>query len=67
MPVRNRIDLNKAGQQELELIEGIDNIMASRILEFRNTNGEFKSFEDLKSVPGIEGSKLRFIKLHGFI
>lgn len=53
-PALNRlININKAGPGELELIPGIGPVLASRIVEDRNRNGPFATFEDLLRVPGI--------------
>ncbi|PYU98517.1 MAG: hypothetical protein DMG10_28020 [Acidobacteria bacterium] len=47
------LDLNTATEQELTGIQGIDKDHAKKIVEYRNQNGPFKSWEDLKRVPGM--------------
>ncbi|WP_438006681.1 helix-hairpin-helix domain-containing protein [Sorangium sp. So ce321] len=50
-----QIDLNKATAEELEAIEGIDGERARLIMEHRSERGTFRSWEDVLSVPGIDG------------
>src|SRR5579884_2167004 len=47
------IDLNTADAEQLTHIEGIDDERARSILEFREEHGRFRSWEDVRSVPGI--------------
>ncbi|MGK3988497.1 helix-hairpin-helix domain-containing protein [Sorangium sp. So ce136] len=50
-----QIDLNKATAEELEAIEGIDGERARLIIEHRSERGTFRSWEEVLSVPGIDG------------
>lgn len=36
--------------------------MALKIIEYRKKNGEFKSIEDIKNVPGIGNAKYEAVK-----
>ena len=63
--LHKKINLNTASADELALLPGIGNAMASRIIDFRNSRKGFKSIDDLKSVKGI-GEK-KFNKLKDFI
>lgn len=58
----NLVNINSATQSELESLNGIGPSMASKIIEYRNKNGRFKSIEDIKNVPGIGNSKYEAIK-----
>lgn len=49
-----KLDLNGATAAELEELPGIGPVLASRIVEDRDLNGEFKSVEDLARVSGIK-------------
>ncbi len=46
------VDLNKAGQAELESVKGIGPKKAKAIIEHREKNGPFKSVDDLSKVKG---------------
>ena len=47
------INLNTATQSELETLPGIGPAMASRIIEFRERNGSFRSVDEVKLITGI--------------
>lgn len=57
-----RIDLNTATLQQLELLPGIGNTIAQRILDYRAENGDFERIEDLLKVNGIGEKKLEQIR-----
>jgi len=46
-----RIDANSAPWYEWTLLEGIGEVRARGIVEYRDLNGPFQSLEDLKKVP----------------
>lgn len=51
------ININTATQQELQTISGIGESKAAAIIKYRETNGHFKTIEDILNVEGI-GKKL---------
>lgn len=55
---RRGIDLNRSSAAELEELPGVGPVLASRIVEFRESNGPFKTVEDLLDVGGIGETKL---------
>jgi comEA protein len=52
-----KIDLNKASVEDLLNIKGIGESYAQRIIEYRETKGQFNQIEDIMKVKGI-GPKL---------
>jgi len=56
-PAEFRLDINTAGWPELAQLPGIGEVLARRIVEYRETNGPFRRTEDLVSVHGV-GDKL---------
>ena len=58
----SKININKAGQIELETLPGIGSSIALKIINYRNENGKFSSIEDLKKVSGIGDNKFDNIK-----
>jgi competence ComEA-like helix-hairpin-helix protein len=51
------VNVNRAGAEDLEMLQGIGPALAGRIVEARESAGGFSSAEDLRRVPGI-GEKL---------
>lgn len=56
------ININKASASDLEQLPGIGTSIASRIVEYRNENGKFKTIEDIKNVKGVGDAKYNNIK-----
>ena len=48
-----KVNLNTATTSELETLPGIGPAKSSAILEYRESNGAFKTIDDLKSISGI--------------
>lgn len=57
-----KININTATQTELETLSGIGPSTAQKIIDYRNTNGDFENIEDIKNVPGIGDAKFESIK-----
>jgi comEA protein len=56
------VNINTAGQVELEKLPGIGPSLAKKILDFRQKNGGFKNVTDLTAVPGIGDKKYEQLK-----
>ena len=58
----DKVSINDASLSELMTINGIGEVKAKSIVEYRNNNGRFKSIEDIKNVSGIGNSTFEKIK-----
>lgn len=56
------VNLNSAGIEQLETLDGVGPVTARKILEYRAAHGGFRSIEDLAQVPGIGPKRLAAIK-----
>lgn len=52
------VDLNRADVERLTELPGVGEVLATRIVTHRETNGPFEVLEDLLDVPGIGEGKL---------
>lgn len=62
-----KIDINQAGITDLVKLPGIGEVLAKKILEFRQNIGYFRSIQDLLKVKGIGNSKYDKIKDYIYI
>ena len=60
-----KIDINRAEPWLLETLPGIGEVLAQRIVDYRNENGPFKRIEDLLKVSGI--GEATFEKIRDYI
>ena len=56
------IDLNRATARELIQLPGVGEVIAKRIVDFREEHGPFKRVEDLMKVKGIGEKSLEKIR-----
>jgi len=59
---KSLVNINTAGQSDLERLPGIGPSLAKKILEFRTKNGNFKTTNDLMAVQGIGEKKFEQLK-----
>ena len=59
-----QLDLNEADEMELTLLPRIGEVLAKRIVDYRNENGNFDSVDDLLNVKGVGPKTLA--RLHPF-
>jgi competence protein ComEA len=52
------INVNKASATQLESGLGLTTAESAAVVEYRKKNGDFKSIDDLKKVPDVDGKKL---------
>ncbi len=58
----SKININKAGIEELTTLPGVGDSLAEKIFNYRKENGNFKSIDDLKNVNGIGDKKFESLK-----
>lgn len=58
----NVIDINNCTEKELESLDGIGQVLAREIVEYRNLRGPFETVDDILKVRGIGFQKLEKIK-----
>lgn len=51
------VNINTASKEELDTLPGVGPATADKIIEYRETNGQFNSIEDIKNVRGIGEAK----------
>ena len=59
---QEKINVNTASQEQLELLEGIGPVKAEAIMAYRETHGNFTCAEDLLKVSGIGEATLEGIR-----
>ena len=57
-----KIDINNATIVQLDMLPGIGEVIAQRIIDYREENGPFTKIEDIKNVSGIGDKKFEQIK-----
>jgi len=55
----DKININTANAEELQMLDGVGPATASAIIEYRQTNSGFESVAELSSVRGIGDKKLQ--------
>lgn len=57
-----KVSINEADKEELVTLVSIGGVTASRIIEYRETYGEFRCLEDLMNVKGIGSQTFNKVK-----
>jgi len=58
------VNLNTASAVELDMLPGIGPAIAGRIIDYRQTAGNFKTIEEIKNVSGIGSATFEKLKDH---
>ena len=53
-----RVNVNRASEEDLKAVVGVSADEAAAIVAHRTKEGSFKTLDDLKRVPGVDGRKL---------
>ena len=57
-----KVNVNRGTAQELQLVLEVTPAQAAAIVAYRTGSAGFKSIEDLKKVPGVDGEKVEAVK-----
>lgn len=60
-----KVNINEADSTELQTISGVKSSIATSILSYRTSNGDFQRIEDLKEVSGIGSAT--FLKMRDYV
>lgn len=60
--IGGKININTASASELDTLPGIGPALAQRIIDYRTTNGNFRSCEDIQKVSGIGDRRYEQLK-----
>jgi len=61
-PAGGLININSASVEELDALDGVGPSTAQKIVDYRTTNGGFKTVDEIKNVPGIGDAKFAAMK-----
>ncbi|MBP3324430.1 MAG: helix-hairpin-helix domain-containing protein [Clostridia bacterium] len=62
VPDSEKLDINKATKEDFMKFDGIGEVIAERIIEYREENGGFNFIEDLQDVKGVSKNLYNRIK-----
>jgi competence ComEA-like helix-hairpin-helix protein len=62
--VYTRFNLNTATPEQLQTIDGIGEVLSTRICSYIEENGPIRDYEELLAVPGVGEQRLEEIQKH---
>lgn len=62
-----KININRADIEELKQLPGVGDVLAARIVEYREANGGFAALEELMAVSGVGESKYEAMLPHVYL
>ena len=62
VPDSEKLDINKATKEDFMKFDGFGEVIAERIIEYREENGGFNFIEDLQDVKGVSKNLYNRIK-----
>lgn len=57
-----KVDINTASVEQLVEVKGIGEVLAQRIVEYRQAHDGFASLEELNNVKGVGGKSLKKLR-----
>ena len=63
--VKTQVDINSASVEELSKLNGLDRKKAQALVDYRNKNGAFESWDDLEDVEGFSNSLIQNMRTGG--
>ena len=58
----SKVNINTGGVEELKALPGVGDLLAQKIIDYREENGKFKTIDELKNVSGIGDKKFESMK-----
>ena len=58
----SRVNLNRAGVEELQTLPGVGPVLAQRMVEWRKAHGRYRTVDDLQEVKGIGKKRLEQLR-----
>jgi competence ComEA-like helix-hairpin-helix protein len=62
---KNSVDLNTVDQVALERIQGVGPTLAAKVIDYRDENGPFKTWDDVKKIPGMSTAMIDTLQRQG--
>ncbi len=59
-----KVNINQATSEELQTLNGVGPATAEKIMDYRSSNGYFKTIEDIKNIDGIGDKTFEKLKEH---